>query len=81
MDLTLLRDRIRYELGDFTLNSYSPIQMKFCVVMMASIANSNVCVMERVSRLLYLNAYINHAAYSYDGKNHWLSIISEFTLK
>jgi len=46
MDLTLLRDRIRYELGDFTLNSYSPIQMKFYMVMMASIANSNVCVME-----------------------------------
>jgi len=46
MDLMFLRDRIRYELGDFTLNSYSPIQMKFYVVMLASIANSNVCVIE-----------------------------------
>lgn len=76
-----LRGRIRYELGDFTLNYYSPIQMKFYVVMLASIANSNVCVIEWVSKFLYLNAYINHTAYSYDGKNHWLSIISEFTLK
>jgi len=46
MDLTLLRDRIRYELGDFALNSYSSIQIKFYVVMTASIANSNVCVRE-----------------------------------
>jgi len=46
MDLTFLRDRIRYELGDFTLISYSPIQMKLYVVMLARIANSNVCIIE-----------------------------------